>query len=109
MQLTVFVISQVFYDRLQVNKGPSLGTNFTLVCPYTMLAHYFELDWANSFNVPAHLIRISVGFEDEVEIIRRFSEALEHTERIATEKVASETQVTDVTSSKSGTATEDNI
>ena len=27
-------------------KGPSLGTNFTLACPYTILGHYLELDWA---------------------------------------------------------------
>jgi len=46
-----------------VNKGPSLGTNFTLVCPYTLLAHYCELDWAASFGVPGHLIRVSVGLE----------------------------------------------
>jgi len=26
-----------FYDSLDVYKGPSLGTNFTLVCPYTLL------------------------------------------------------------------------
>ncbi|NLT72097.1 MAG: PLP-dependent transferase, partial [Verrucomicrobiaceae bacterium] len=35
-----------FYDALGLSKGPSLGTNFSLVCPYTLLAHYRELDWA---------------------------------------------------------------
>lgn len=29
---------RTFYDSLNVAKGPSLGTNFTLVCPYTLLA-----------------------------------------------------------------------
>ncbi len=33
------------YDR-QVAKGPGFGTNFTLACPYTLLAHYTELEWA---------------------------------------------------------------
>jgi cystathionine gamma-synthase len=65
------------YDALRCCKGPSLGTNFTLVCPYTLLAHYHELDWAASCGVPAHLLRVSVGLEPAEEIIRRFSEALE--------------------------------
>lgn len=26
-----------FYDALDVYKGPSLGTNYTLACPYTLL------------------------------------------------------------------------
>lgn len=53
-----------FYDALPLTKGPSLGTNFSLVCPYTLLAHYHELDWAASCGVPAHLIRISAGLEE---------------------------------------------
>jgi cystathionine beta-lyase/cystathionine gamma-synthase len=36
----------LFYDALEVCKGPSLGTNFTLVSPYVLLAHYYELSWA---------------------------------------------------------------
>jgi cystathionine gamma-synthase len=55
-----------FFDVLEVFKGPSLGTNFTLrysnapqtdkgldysqicSCPYTILAHYNELDWVSA-------------------------------------------------------------
>ncbi len=66
-----------FYDRLQLCKGPSLGTNFTLVCPYTLLAHYHELAWAASCGVNAHLIRVSVGLESLDTLWARFSEALE--------------------------------
>lgn len=54
---------RIFYDSLDLCKGPSLGTSFTLVCPYTLLAHYRELPWAASFGVASHLIRISVGLE----------------------------------------------
>src|SRR6266566_1327941 len=32
--------AEAFYDALACAKGPSLGTNFTLACPYTILAHY---------------------------------------------------------------------
>lgn len=34
-----------FLDVIDVPKGPSLGTNFTLVSPYTLLAHYGELEY----------------------------------------------------------------
>jgi cystathionine gamma-synthase len=67
---------RTFYDALDVAKGPSLGTNFTLVCPYTLLAHYHELDFALSYNVPPNLIRIAVGLEDFDELQGKFEKAL---------------------------------
>lgn len=70
-------MAPTFYDRLRVNKGPTLGTNFTLACPYTLLAHYEELEWAESCGVSRWLIRIAVGLEDPQELITRFSEALD--------------------------------
>jgi cystathionine gamma-synthase len=65
-----------FYDRWQVNKGPSLGTNFTLACPYLLLAHYAELDWCASLGMDRHLIRLSVGLEDPEVLLRRLDAAL---------------------------------
>jgi cystathionine gamma-synthase len=65
------------YDALRVSKGPSLGTNFSLVCPYTLLAHYPELEWAEKCGVHRDLIRISVGLEEEGDLISRFAEALD--------------------------------
>jgi len=64
------------YDRLGVCKGPSLGTVFTLACPFTLLAHYTELDWAESCGVSRYLIRLSVGLEDPEVIWARLSAAL---------------------------------
>lgn len=64
------------YDRLRVSKGPSLGTNFTLCCPYTLLAHYQELEWTTKCGVAAHLLRVSAGIEDTDDLVRRFREAL---------------------------------
>ncbi|KAJ5692085.1 hypothetical protein N7462_001508 [Penicillium macrosclerotiorum] len=66
-----------FYDTLEVLKGPSLGTNFTLSSPYVLLAHYGELDWARSFNVDPDLVRISVGLEDVADLRSRFQQALD--------------------------------
>src|SRR6266404_1493059 len=45
-------VAEAFYDALACAKGPSLGTSFTLACPYTILAHYGELDWAAQYDVP---------------------------------------------------------
>lgn len=70
------VTSAAFYDKLRVCKGPSLGTNFTLVCPYTLLAHYEELEWVESVGVSRWLIRVSAGLEDAADLIARFDEAL---------------------------------
>lgn len=56
--------TQAFFDALDVCKGPSLGTNFTLACPYTLLAHYTELPWAAEYGVSSRLVRVSVGLEE---------------------------------------------
>ena len=64
------------YDALRVSKGPSLGTAFTLACPYAQLAHYNELAWAEVHGVPSHLLRVSVGLEDPEDLWQRFQEAL---------------------------------
>ncbi len=64
------------FDRLEVCKGPNLGTNFTLCCPYTILAHYTELDFAEECGVSRWLLRISVGTEPYQVLEQRFADAL---------------------------------
>ncbi|BGP16010.1 hypothetical protein JCM10213_005439 [Rhodosporidiobolus nylandii] len=81
--------ARTFYDALPCYKGPSLGTNFTLACPYTLLAHYTELDWAKEWGVEAQLVRISTGLEDPEMLREWFGGALDAAEkavREATEK-----------------------
>ncbi len=68
--------SKRVYDSLRVSKGPSLGTNFTLVCPYVQLAHFKELKWAESCGVSEHLLRVSVGLENEDELWSRFNSVI---------------------------------
>lgn len=65
------------YDTLPLCKGPSLGTVYTLACPFTLLAHYRELDWAESLGVSRYLVRFSVGLEDPEELWRRVKGALD--------------------------------
>ena len=69
--------SSKVYDALAWNKGPSLGTDFSLACPYTLLAHYDELEWAAGCGVPAHLIRLSVGTEEPEGLLGALEAALE--------------------------------
>ena len=67
------------FDHLEVCKGPNLGTNFTLCCPYTILAHYTELEFVEQCGVSRWLLRISVGTEPYAELQERFARALSYT------------------------------
>ena len=66
------------YDKLNFSKGPSLGTEFTLLMPYTYLAHYDLItsksgnEFLKEIGLPINLLRISVGIEDINEIINEF-------------------------------------
>jgi cystathionine gamma-synthase len=68
--------AHTFYDALDVAKGPSLGTNFTLCCAYTWLAHATEMNWAAEYGVVEDLVRISIGIEDWEQLERVFFHAL---------------------------------
>lgn len=70
--------SPVFYDHLRVCKGPSFGTNYTLACPYTLLAHYDELDDVESNGVSRYLIRLSIGLEDFDDLKSRLDKAFSY-------------------------------
>ncbi|KAK2747267.1 hypothetical protein FQN57_002165 [Myotisia sp. PD_48] len=74
--------AMAFFDNLEVMKGPSLGTNFTLSCPYTILAHYDELDWVKSMGVAPELVRISVGLEEWSVLESKINHALEAVSKI---------------------------
>ena len=71
-----------YYDELNFPKGPSLGTEFTLLMPYTYLAHYDYIGcergekFLASNGVPIDLLRISVGCEDIDGIIGEFNRGL---------------------------------
>ena len=65
-----------FLRNLKLTKGPSLGTKYTIVCPYTLLAHKDELDTVRGFGMEDHLIRISVGIEELAQLKEAVSEAL---------------------------------
>ena len=66
------------YDKLNFCKGPSLGTEFTLLMPYTYLAHYDLINskegnkFLEEIGLPINLLRISVGCENIDDIINEF-------------------------------------
>jgi cystathionine gamma-synthase len=77
LTFTSMLASEAFYDALPCAKGPSLGTNFTLSCPYTILAHNHELEWAERYGVEEGLVRISVGMEDIEMLLGWFQRSLD--------------------------------
>ena len=66
------------YNNLNFAKGPSLGTEFTLLMPYTYLAHWDLIqskegnEFLEEIGLPIDLLRISVGVENINEIINEF-------------------------------------
>lgn len=66
------------YDNLNFAKGPSLGTEFTLLMPYTYLAHYDYIGdkkgekFLKECGLPIELLRISVGVESIEDIKDEF-------------------------------------
>ena len=69
-----------FYDAPlhHILKAPSLGSNQTILCPYTMLAHYHESDEClEAIGLPRYLIRLSVGCEQQIKpVIDSLNQAL---------------------------------
>ena len=69
--------TEPFYDALEITKGPNLGTSFSLCCPFVLIAHYTELDWAETAGASRHLIRISIGLEPAEVLIARIQAAID--------------------------------
>ena len=71
---------RAFYDsRLAgVIKAPSLGSDATLLCPYTLLTHYHDTDaQLAGIGLPRFLVRIAVGCEMDIgPVIASLEEAL---------------------------------
>ena len=72
-----------FYDGKFscILKAPTLGSNQTLVCPYTMLTHYHDSDdELLEIGLPRYLIRIASGSEKNFDpVIADLNSALNRT------------------------------
>ena len=67
----------IAFNKLRFSKGPNLGTNFTLCCPYTLLAHFTELEFAERCGASRWLLRFSAGVEPVEELWSRLVTALD--------------------------------
>ncbi len=83
LSITFHIPFARFYDAIDLPKGPSLGTNFTLLMPYVYLAHYDMIksepgrEQLNEAGIPIDLLRISVGEEPIDEVITQFEKAFD--------------------------------
>ena len=74
---------KTFYNRLQMLKSPSFGTEFSNCCPYVYLAHYPMMQTEDGreklqeAGIPQNLLRLSVGLEPVEEIISALRFALQ--------------------------------
>jgi len=60
---------RAFYDSplSGIVKAPSLGSDVTLLCPYTLLTHYDDTDQELAdIGLPRFLLRIAVGSETDI-------------------------------------------
>jgi cystathionine gamma-synthase len=81
---TTAAASTTFFDNLSCYKGGTFGTNFTLACPYTVIAHYSELEWVAEYGLEETLVRVNVGMEAKVDIVRCIEVALKAAQATST-------------------------
>ncbi|KAF5540817.1 cystathionine gamma-synthase [Fusarium mexicanum] len=67
-----------FYDNLDICKGASFGTNFTIAIPFVQLTAYDgdERENIDQLGLPKHIIRIFVGLESPDRIHAKMEAAL---------------------------------
>ena len=72
--------AKLFYDSLDLYKGPSLGSNVTMAIPYTILQYgknEKDLQEAiDKFGLDETLIRISIGCESRKTLMTIFQDAI---------------------------------
>lgn len=73
-----------FYDSINLPKGPSLGSEFPLLMPYTLLAHYKEtktekgLSYLKQIGLSPYLLRLSVSVDDPTLTMKAIKESYSH-------------------------------
>jgi O-acetylhomoserine (thiol)-lyase len=71
---------RAFYDSalIGIHKAPSLGSDETLLCPYTLLTHYESTDEElAAIGLPRFLLRVAVGSERDIgPVLASLDEAL---------------------------------
>lgn len=76
IELSTVEAAAAFFDNLNLHKGPSLGSNLTLVQPYVQTVFFREKQWAASWGLQETIVRVSVGLEDRHALLETFLEAI---------------------------------
>ena len=84
--------ASVFFNALNVHKGPSLGAPVTLAQPYVQTVFHKQKAWAGECGLHESIIRVSVGLEDKHALLAAFRNAL--------------AEVTPIKASRTGTSLE---
>ena len=71
-----------FFDHLNVHKGPSLGSNWTLAQPYVQTVFFKEKEWVASWGLQETIVRVSVGLEDKQALLETFLEAIQAVDQL---------------------------
>ncbi|ROW02052.1 hypothetical protein VPNG_07673 [Cytospora leucostoma] len=77
--------AKAFYDNLQVHCGPHLGAHRTLALPFnatTFGADPVQAAYHAAYGARGTQLRVSVGLEDEGELLEVFGEALRRAEEV---------------------------
>lgn len=67
----------IFYDNLDFHHGPHLGAHLTIAMPYCAMLYWKDSpEYHSSYGLHAKQIRLSVGLEDESDLLDRFKKAV---------------------------------
>lgn len=91
IEFTTLRVARAFYDALSVYHGPHLGAHHTLAFPFNDAIWGADPDAAaylRTFGANPEQVRVSVGLEDEEELVDTFRAALEVAERVRREEEA---------------------
>ncbi|RAH65878.1 cystathionine gamma-synthase, partial [Aspergillus aculeatinus CBS 121060] len=69
-------LASVFFNALNVHKGPSLGAPVTLAQPYVQTVFHKQKAWAGECGLHESIVRVSVGLEDKRALLAAFQAAL---------------------------------
>lgn len=75
-------LASVFFNALNVHKGPSLGASVTLSQPYVQTVFHKQKEWAGQCGLHESIVRVSVGLEDKRALFAAFRVALAEADQV---------------------------
>lgn len=75
-------LASIFFNALNVHKGPSLGASVTLSQPYVQTVFHKQKEWAGQCGLHESIVRVSVGLEDKRALFAAFRVALAEADQV---------------------------